>query len=173
MNIPAATRYLILGTLLVLSATAGAQDAVEPEAAVPSDTAEMAETPSSAYVQADVWQTVEGAWNLAAKGSSRWIDQYLSDQFVGWSKNVPVPRNKTSIRMWDRFENDQGKVVMHELYPLSIVVHGETAVAHYLYTSAYEDRDGDVTVSNGRYTDVLVLEGDDWKFIAWHGGDDE
>jgi len=28
-------------------------------------------------------------------------------------------------------------------------------------------------MSNGRYTDILVRKEDGWKFIAWHGGDDE
>ena len=77
-----------------------------------------------------------------------------------------------STRMWDRFESTQGKAVAHELYPLSIVVHGNVAVAHYLYTNAFEDKDGDVEVSNGRYTDVLVRTDSGWKFLAWHGGDD-
>jgi hypothetical protein len=46
------------------------------------------------------------------------------------------------------------------------------AVAHYLYTNAMQNKDGEVALANGRYTDVLVREGDTWKFISWHGGDD-
>jgi hypothetical protein len=49
----------------------------------------------------------------------------------------------------------------------------DTAVAHYLYSNATENRDGETDVSNGRYTDVLVRIDGQWKFIAWHGGDDE
>ena len=52
-------------------------------------------------------------------------------------------------------------------------VEGDTAVAHYFYTSAYEDNDDKVEVSNGRYTDILVRTEDGWKFISWHGGNDE
>ena len=75
--------------------------------------------------------------------------------------------------MWDRFNNEQSELIAHELYPLSIVVHDDVAIAHYVYTSANEDKDGKVEVSNGRYTDVLVRTDNGWKFIAWHGGDDE
>jgi ketosteroid isomerase-like protein len=75
--------------------------------------------------------------------------------------------------MWDRFGDDQGKMVQHELYPLAIVIDGDVAVAHYLYTSAYENKDDEVELNNGRYTDILVRTDDGWKFIAWHGGDDE
>ena len=61
----------------------------------------------------------------------------------------------------------------HELYPLSIVVHGDTAVAHYLYTNSAENSEGELVTSNGRYTDVLVRVDGEWKFFSWHGGDDK
>ena len=122
---------------------------------------------------ADVWSTVEATWDAEEKGDKRWIDRMLSEDFTGWSKNSPAPRDKSSTAMWDRFNDEQGKTVAHELYPLSIVVHGDVAVVHYLYTNAMEDNEGKVEVSNGRYTEVLVLGLDGWKFITWHGGDDE
>ena len=63
----------------------------------------------------------------------------------------------------------------HELYPLSIVVHEDVAIAHYLFTSATEDKnkDGKIETANGRYTDILVRTDDGWKFIAWSGGSDD
>ena len=74
--------------------------------------------------------------------------------------------------MWDRFSEQLGKMVAHELYPLSIVVHNDVAVAHYLYSSAFKSKDGEIEVSNGRYTDVLVRTDEGWRFLTWHGGDD-
>ena len=148
-------RLLLTGCLLGLVTTVAAQ-----------------EPASTTDAQADVWATVEAQWNSAAKGNGKWIDEYLADDFVGWGKESPAPRGKSSTRLWDRFESSQGKELAHELYPLSIVVYGDVAVAHYLYSSAYEGKDGDVDVSNGRYTDVLVLTEDGWRFLSWHGGDD-
>lgn len=123
--------------------------------------------------QADVWSAVESQWESIAKGDKKWVDRQLSDDFAGWGKNSPAPRDKASTEMWYRFTNEQGKVVAHELYPLSIIVHNDIAIAHYLYSSAFEDKEGEVEVTNGRYTDVLVKSENGWKFIAWHGGDDE
>jgi hypothetical protein len=40
-----------------------------------------------------------------------------------------------------------------------------------LYTQATENKDDEVTVSNGRYTDILVRVDGQWRFISWHGGD--
>ena len=122
---------------------------------------------------ADVWSAVEAQWDADEKGDKNWVDRLLTDDFVGWSKNSPAPRNKSSTKMWDRFDEQRRKMVAHELYPLSIVVHGDVAVAHYLYTSANEDKDGAIESDNGRYTDILVRGEDGWKFLAWHGGDDE
>lgn len=123
--------------------------------------------------QAEVWALIEEVWNADEDGDRNWPDLLLADDFSGWNKNAPVPRIKSSIKMWDRFNDQVGKMVAHELYSYSIVIHGDVAVAHYLYSSAFKSKDGEITKSNGRYTDVLVRSEDSWKFLAWHGGDDE
>ena len=122
--------------------------------------------------QANVWAAIERQWNADEKGDRKWPEQSLSDDFSGWGKNSPAPRNKSSTKMWDRFNDQNNKMLAHELYPLSIVVHDDVAVAHYMYSSATQSKDGEVEMSNGRYTDILVRTDDGWKFLAWHGGDD-
>lgn len=124
--------------------------------------------------QADVWALVEQQWNAEEKGDNKWMDRLLTDDFSGWGKGSPAPRSKASTKMWNRFSDQISEMVAHELYPLSIVVHDDIAIAHYLYSSASrnKDKDGKVETTNGRYTDVLVRTADGWKFIAWAGGDD-
>ena len=121
---------------------------------------------------ADVWSVIEEEWNADEKGDKKWPDRLLTDDFSGWANDSPAPRSKSSIKMWDRFGEEMGKMLAHELYPLSIVVNGDVAVAHYLYSSAYQTKDDDIERNNGRYTDVLIRTDDGWKFLAWHGGDD-
>ena len=121
---------------------------------------------------ADVWSVIEEEWNADEKGDRKWPDRLLTDDFSGWGNDSPAPRSKSSTKMWDRFGEQLGKMVAHELYPLSIVVHDDVAVAHYLYSSAFEPKDGEIEMSSGRYTDVLVRSDDGWKFLTWHGGDD-
>jgi hypothetical protein len=122
--------------------------------------------------QADVWAVVEEQWDADEKGDKKWIDRLLADDFSGWGKNSPAPRSKASTKMWDRFNNEHNKSLMHELYPLAIVVHENIAIAHYLYTNATENKKDEIDVSSGRYSDVLIRTDDGWKFLAWHGGDD-
>jgi hypothetical protein len=120
----------------------------------------------------DVWSVIEKEWHADEQGDRDWPDRLLTEDFSGWGYDSPAPRSKTSTKMWDRFSEQLGKMVAHELYPLSIVVHNDVAVAHYLYSSAFKPKDGDIEMSNGRYTDVLVRSDDGWIFLTWHGGDD-
>jgi ketosteroid isomerase-like protein len=147
------SKYIVAAVAVLLSGFAAAQD--------------------TAGDQANIWSVVERQWNEVADGDTKWIDELLAADFSGWPKNSPAPRNKASTKMWNRFNETQGKLVAHELYPLAIVVRGDVAVAHYLYTSAYKNKDGEVDISNGRYSDVLVRTDDGWKFLSWHGGSDE
>lgn len=149
---------ILAGILLLASGTTAAQDTVEDPAA--DD-------------HAAVWSAVEAIWAAEEGGDSKWVEEMLSADFVGWPNNSPAPRTKASVRMWNNFEQDQASGITHELFPLSIVVHGDMAVVHYLYTNAVQTKDKKTNVSSGRYTDVLVRDGGSWKFISWHGGADD
>ncbi len=129
--------------------------------------------PDEADDHAAVWAAVERIWAAAERGDDDWVDTMLSADFVGWPNNSPAPRSRGSVRMWNSFDQEQSDAVRHELYPLSIVVHGDMAVVHYLYTNAVQTRNKKINVTNGRYTDVLVRDDGAWKFISWHGGDDD
>ena len=125
--------------------------------------------------QADVWALIEAQWNAEEKGDKKWLDRLLTDDFSGWGKESQAPRGKASTKMWDRFNEEVSQMVAHELYPLSIVVHDDIAIAHYLFTSANKSKskDSKIETSNGRYTDILVRTDEGWKFIAWSGGSDD
>lgn len=122
--------------------------------------------------EANVLLTIEREWAAGREGDHDRIDDMLTPDFMGWGKSSPAPRSKNSNSQWRRFSDQMGSVVRYELYPLSITVHGDVAVAHYLYSTAFEGKDGEIEMANGRYTDVLVRTKDGWKFVAWHGGDD-
>jgi ketosteroid isomerase-like protein len=119
---------------------------------------------------AAVWAAVEEVWSAEENGDTGWTETMLTGDFMGWPTNSPAPRSKASTRMWSRFNADQTKGLTHELYPLSIVVHGDTAVVHYLYSMAVQTKDKQTSLTNGRFTDILVREDGSWKFLSWHGG---
>lgn len=153
MNIGKVLRLFLASTILLGLMSAHAEDSVDDSVSV--------------------WSVIEEEWMADEKGDKKWPERLLAENFSGWGNNSPAPRSKSSTMMWNRFNDKLGKMVMHELYPLSIVVHDDVAVAHYLYSSAFESKDGDIEMSEGRYTDILVRTDGGWKFLAWHGGDDD
>ncbi|MDJ0711426.1 MAG: nuclear transport factor 2 family protein [Woeseiaceae bacterium] len=146
------TRVLLFLFAAVLAPVANAQDTSDDEA--------------------NVLLIIERVWDADQKGDQDHVDELLTNNFMGWAKNSPAPRSKNSTSAWARFGEQMGRMERYELYPLSITVEGDVAVAHYLYSVAYKPKGGDIELSNGRYTDILVRTDDGWKFIAWHGGDD-
>ena len=139
-------------------------------AAVPARAQESPAAPAPISDDAAVWSVIERAWRATREGNSRWIETLLSPDFVGWSTSSPAPRDKASTRLWRNFETKQADLLEYELYPLSIVIHGDTAVAHYLYSSAVQPKGERVESIDGRYTDVLVRTPEGWRFLTWHGG---
>jgi len=124
--------------------------------------------------EANVLLTIEREWEAAQKGSQDAVDDMLAPNFMGWNRTSPAPRSKTSTSKWSRLADKEiGRILRYELYPLWITVHGDVAVAHYLYSTAFKPKDGALEMKNGRYTDVLIRTEDGWKFIAWHGGNDD
>ena len=163
----------LLGTLLFASGIALGQEAADEEGTseATTDVGDVAQQSTDDYV--DVWSVIEEQWEASQRGDRRWVEQLLSADFIGWPNNSPAPRDRASTRMWNDFSTKQSKGLAHELYPQSTVIHGDMAVAHYLYSNATENSEGETEVVNGRYTDILVRIDGEWKFIGWHGGDDD
>ena len=120
----------------------------------------------------NVWIAVEAQWDAEKNGDKDWLDEMLLDRFYGWTKDTPAPRSKASTKKWDRLNDEQREMIAYELYPLEIIVEGDTAVAHYLFSSATKSKDGEEETNHGRYTDILIKTDDGWRFLGWHGGAD-
>ncbi len=133
-------------------------------------TAAVAQTWSAE--QLGVWGVIDAQWQASMAKDETWPNRFLHDQFRGWANENPAPRDKSSTERWTRYGDENSTTLMQELFPLNIIVHGNTAVAHYLYSTATENRKGERRTTHGRYTDILVRDGDRWRFVAWHGGDD-
>jgi len=102
--------------------------------------------------EANVLLTIEREWEASRKGDQDKIDDMLTADFMGWDKTSPAPRSKTSTSNWSRFSAEMGRIVRYEIYPLSITVHDDMAIAHYLYSTAFKDKKGEIEISNGAST---------------------
>ena len=122
--------------------------------------------------QTEVWNAIVAQWDASKAKDHTWPERTLHASFLGWPDEFPMPRDKAGVKEWEKYGSENSLVHVQQLSPVGIVVVGSTAVAHYYYSTATEDRDGKRETTHGRYTDVLVKQDGKWLFIAWRGGDD-
>jgi len=121
--------------------------------------------------QKEVLNVVEAQWKASMEKDATWPDKFLHDNFLGWSKDNPMPRDKSSIKKWERYDSENTTTLLFELYPLGIAIQGNTAVVHYFYSRASESKKEGRKTVNGQFTDILINEKGTWQFLAWQGGE--
>ena len=122
--------------------------------------------------QQEVWQTVEAYWQCFAEGDAEGFLTYLHDDFSGWTHTNAMPRDKEDMARYLPRGFETTKTILHDVNPVGIKVHENVAIVHYYYTRTYEDLSGGGHSDAGRWTDVLMREGDRWVMITDHGGSD-
>jgi hypothetical protein len=121
--------------------------------------------------QLGVMNVINAQWKAAMEKDSTWPDKFLHENFLGWSHESPMPRDKASIQKWDRYESENTTTLLFELYPVGIAIQGNTAVAHYFYSHASESKKEGRKTVKGQFTDILVKVDGTWRFLAWSGGE--
>ncbi|WOH37807.1 nuclear transport factor 2 family protein [Thalassotalea fonticola] len=123
--------------------------------------------------QSEVWEVVIASYADIEKQDSNWTNKWATEDLLAWGNATPMPRNRASIQRWEKFQfSNGGKNVVSDYTPTGIVVHGDTAVAHYYFSNGTISKDGKADTSHGRCSDVLVRDGKSWKFVAWHCADE-
>jgi len=123
--------------------------------------------------QKEVWDTIKKAWELSAQ---RDLDGFLSmlhDDYSGWYYESAMPGSKESARKWGSYYYKKTKVLVWDIKPVAVKVHGNFAFVHYYYSLLHEEKKGEEEFSQGRWTDILKKEGDKWLLIGDHGGEME
>ena len=123
--------------------------------------------------QKEVWKAIETDWALAADQNLEGHLNNLHPDFLGWEYDQSLPRNKASRSKWAAHSYKTTTPIIHDIKPVGIKIHGNVAFAHYYYATVYKDADDKQKTERGRYTDILIKEGDRWLFIGWHGGETE
>ena len=122
--------------------------------------------------QQELWRLEEQQWKMAAAKDPSWMESMVHPNISYWDTDQPGPQNKASLTRWVKYNYANSTVLEQELFPIAMTITGNVAVVHYHYRIASENTKGERAIVTGRYTDVLVKEGNRWLFIAWAGGDD-
>ena len=122
--------------------------------------------------QQEVWRVENQQWQMAKDKDASWIDKMVHPNLTYWDNDQVAPQNKASLTRWNRYSNTNSTVLEQEIFPISATITGNIAVAQYRYTTARENYKKERETTSGRYTDILIKDGGQWKFLAWAGGDD-
>jgi len=81
--------------------------------------------------QLEVWDVIQAQWQASMEEDATWPERFLHESFLGWANENPAPRDEASTDKWNRYGMENSTTLMQELYPVGIIVQGNTAVAHY------------------------------------------
>jgi len=123
--------------------------------------------------QTQIWNIVLASYADIDKRDNNWTDKWVTEDAMVWGNSTPMPRDRSAVKRWEKFSFEDGSTNnVAEYSPTAIVVHGDTAVAHYYYSNGTTAKEGVQKVIHGRCSDVLVKDDKAWKFVAWHCADE-
>jgi hypothetical protein len=122
--------------------------------------------------QQELWKLEQQQWQMSKDKDLTWIEKMVHPNLSYWDNDSRAPQNVASLTRWNRYSSASSATLEQEIYPISMTITGNIAVAQYSYQVVRENYKKERETVWGRYTDVLVKEGGRWLFIAWAGGDD-
>ena len=123
--------------------------------------------------QTEVWNFILSSYKDIEKRDNTWTDKWVTSDAMVWGSSTPMPRSRSAVKRWEKFQLKNGSTNnVSEYSPTAIVVHGDTAVAHYYYSNGTTSKEGKQSVTHGRCSDILVRDDKSWKFVAWHCADE-
>jgi len=123
--------------------------------------------------QKEIWKNVNDYWALMAKGDLNGFMDYFHADYIGWDNSAVLPSTKEESRKWLAYAYQGVKIPVYEIKPLAIKIYGDVAFVHYYYSIAKESQDGKKKSESGRWTDILLKQGNKWVMIGDHGGSDK
>jgi ketosteroid isomerase-like protein len=120
--------------------------------------------------QKDVWKSVEAYWALDAARDLDGFLGYFHEDYLGWSVEDALPVTKTMVARFIAHDLKTTQVLVQNIQPVGIKIHGDVAFVHYYWTRLSKDAQGKEKNESGRWTDILKKQGDRWLLIGDHGG---
>jgi ketosteroid isomerase-like protein len=121
-------------------------------------------------VQKEVWKNVEAYNALADAGNVEGFMAYVHNDYLGWNYQSALPNDKATVRKFVEYGFKNSKTILTNIKPVAIGVFGNFAYVHYYYAVIYKDAEGKEKSESGRWTDILMKQGDKWVMIGDHGG---
>ena len=117
--------------------------------------------------QQSVWQCVEDHWDHLI---NKRVDEFLSyihEDFLGYGHESPINIDRPWLEKWVGFWTKTTDIVICELRPQNIQIHGDIAIVQYFIFTIEKSSEGGKRVIR-RYTMTWQNQGDRWVVIASH-----
>ena len=109
-------------------------------------------------------------WKAYSDRDQAGILALIHDDYKGWSYGSSLPAGKASTKTAFAHSFPINKVFIHEVTPIAIVVRGNLAVVHYVFSEHGTNEKGEHETTEARWTDTLIKEGGKWLLLGDHGG---
>lgn len=120
--------------------------------------------------QKEIWKNVEAYWALDAAGNTDAFLAYFHADYLGWNLGNAMPGGKVAATKFIAHAHKTSKTLVYDLQPVGIKIHGNLAFVHYHYTQIVKDSSGKDKETSGRWTDILMKQGDKWLLVGDNGG---
>ena len=120
--------------------------------------------------QKDVWKNVETYWALETQQDLEGFLRYFHEDYRGWNNHAALPVVKATLRKVVAHDFQTTKRLLYDIQPVAIQIHGNVAFVHYYFSETVKEADGKEKDHSGRWTDILMQQGDKWVLIGDHGG---
>ena len=117
--------------------------------------------------QNSVWGCVETHWDhLIHKRVDDFL-KYIHDDMIGYGHESPINVDKPWLQKWVGFWTKSTEILICELRPIHICIHGDIAIVQYFIFTIEKNVEGGKRVIR-RYTMTWKRESDRWVVIASH-----
>ena len=117
--------------------------------------------------QSGVWQCVEDHWDHLINARVDDFLQYIHKDFLGFGHESPINIDRPWLEKWVGFWTQSTKIVICELRPIHIRIHGDIAIVQYFIFTIEKNMEGGKRVIR-RYTMTWKKQEDKWVVIASH-----
>lgn len=120
--------------------------------------------------QKEVWKNVEAYWQMEADRNLDGFMSYFHEDYSGWFNLSALPSGKAETRKFVAQDFANSEVLVQDIKPVAIKVHGDFAIVHYYYSQLSQNKEGKKSMQRGNWTDILMKQGNKWVLIGDHGG---
>ncbi|MBF0512377.1 MAG: DUF4440 domain-containing protein [Candidatus Omnitrophica bacterium] len=115
----------------------------------------------------EVWNALETHWDhLLNKRVDEFI-KFIHPDMTGFGHESPIPVDRPWLEKWVGFWTKSTNIVICELRPIQIKIHGDIAVLQYLIFTVEVNAEGGKRVIR-RYTMTWKKTPERWVVIASH-----